>query len=56
MAFGSKIRIGFVIGAVAAASWAVFSWFAGSIPGVIANVVRHKDSSILAKGKMELTN
>ena len=36
---GEKKRVGFVIGAIAAACWAVFSYFAGSIPGVITNVV-----------------
>ena len=36
---GEKKRFGFVIGALAAASWAIFSWLAGSVPGVIANVV-----------------
>ena len=36
---GEKKRFGFVIGALAAASWGIFSWLAGSVPGVIANVV-----------------
>lgn len=36
---GEKKRVGFIFGCVAAIAWLVFSYFAGSIPGAIANGV-----------------